>query len=1550
MKKITSLIILIVSIIFAQNAAEIKINNPGQIVIEIEIDSVWIDNNNIIKTIPGMETFFHPGLPMIPNYKEIFVGLPSNANINVYSSDPEYVANYQPKITEAERAKSKDIEIPITTQYDGSFPNQKVKISAIDKISSIPSSKLEIFPIQIENNKLYVTKSLSIQITWDVKSSIPMVKKLSEASLQELSSSKKLSKPVENVIPDYQFSNNLVKIVLDASDWYKISANELINSGVDISNVNEQSIRLWNREDEIPIHIISDNDGKFNNNDYFIFWGVKNPPPVWADYDNNFYTDENVYWLTWGAEVGRRFSEQNVSPTLPDGEVYKPETFVHTLKIENDEKYIRLDGLNQLLLQTWDVIDHFYFKTQIIVSKPFEFEFELDYPDTLSQSEFKFEIFLRGMTLNHHIVDIKINDVLITRDDWIAKSSIIIDITGLDCSILKNGTNKLSISLSPDNPDLHDLIYLNWYKIRYPKSFITNDDYFQFVGGNNSTKPNEFNISGFTTGDILLVKDKNQILTNFQFINNVEPEENILRFQDSNVYDSIYEVFSFDQLSSVKSISDIHPVSDIISDIDAEYIIVAPDSFFSTLQPLADYHGAAIVDIEKIYRQYSHGILSPYAIKDFFQTIYNKPNSRLQYALIAMVGDYINWWSGTFSKQTSIPVMLIYTHAMGAIICDYWYGSFNDEFWIPELSVGRFPVSNVAELQNVVDKTMNHHTREITNWDNNILMVGGVESYFTFQSEALLNNIKDNGNFISRLYSYIPNQDSTFFGNHDTLKAHLTNGLSYLNFFGHGAGRIWSDNGLLRTNHIKDLNNGRRLPFITSMSCHTGDISYPRALSRLMVSEPDGGALAWYSAAGIGWNWNDYYMAIPLQKLIFGDNDMTIGEIINLSKTQYYLEYSKWYPEIAATQLYQYNLIGDPAIKLKKPKFTNVFVNPKDPEPSEIIELTYNDTNIDSVHLQLFLPDNRSLNKSNPLSEMDSYTLPDTLNKGQHTLNISYKRGDDLFVTSQRFSVSGSFIEIEWVDPSNPTNCDSINVIVKALDRNGISSVQLFVNGDMWSEMISIGEDRYTLERPNLIPPKPSNSTIKITCQVVDANNDTTSNSEPFLVNVYDVPDISPLGGKFAIDDKINMIVNVESKTAALIDSKVELYVFKNNDWESVGNDTINFDGIGVKEAVISGYFPVGVNRYKVVTIVDFTCSPSDDNTVEFSSETNAFWITPELGSTDDGMQHKSIGINGVEIDIPAGIVSAPTILSINKLEELSAQFQPDFIVENVSDDYAGIEIIFDNSSEYNMNWNIGKIPGINGERLYKYFNDLLVWLPQKYSMVNDTTLSIYTKGTAQLAFFNNTDAERPSLNATVNGQKYLKNISFGKTPSLQIDIFDKNGIDARNDSIKFLLNYVESFDLEPTFEGSGNNISLSINPTFSIIDTLLSIIALDAAGNQSDTLHLEFSVSEKLEIVDYGNYPNPFSTNTVLSYELTETSDNLTIAIYTVEGRKIRELESADILTGGELNLAGYHEVKWDGKSQSGVRIGNGTYFYRIIAKQSSDSAEKIGKIVFIK
>ncbi|MCX6225694.1 MAG: aryl-sulfate sulfotransferase [Bacteroidia bacterium] len=72
-------------------------------------------------------------------------------------------------------------------------------------------------------------------------------------------------------------------------------------------------------------------------------------------------------------------------------------------------------------------------------------------------------------------------------------------------------------------------------------------------------------------------------------------------------------------------------------------------------------------------------------------------------------------------------------------------------------------------------------------------------------------------------------------------------------------------------------------------------------------------------------------------------------------------------------------------------------------------------------------------------------------------------------------------------------------------------------------------------------------------------------------------------------------------------------------------------------------------------------------------------------------------------------------------------------------------------------------------------------------------------------------------------------------------------------------------------------------------------------------------------------NYPNPFSGNTNIEFEI-ENSKKVSIVIFDLSGKQTKSLMN-------EKCSAGKYNLTWDGTNDSGTRVPNGMYFYILMA-----------------
>ena len=117
----------------------------------------------------------------------------------------------------------------------------------------------------------------------------------------------------------------------------------------------------------------------------------------------------------------------------------------------------------------------------------------------------------------------------------------------------------------------------------------------------------------------------------------------------------------------------------------------------------------------------------------------------------------------------------------------------------------------------------------------------------------------------------------------------------------------------------------------------------------------------------------------------------------------------------------------------------------------------------------------------------------------------------------------------------------------------------------------------------------------------------------------------------------------------------------------------------------------------------------------------------------------------------------------------------------------------------------------------------------------------------------------------------------------------------------------------------------------------LTAVQSVQAVGSSPFSLPVTVSeaVSQPLDPATqiqfrlYQNVPNPFNSNTIISFTLVE-ADSPELAIYNISGQRVRCITESFLPPGR-------HVFEWDGTNDRGEAVSSGTYFYRLTTKEGA-------------
>jgi hypothetical protein len=151
---------------------------------------------------------------------------------------------------------------------------------------------------------------------------------------------------------------------------------------------------------------------------------------------------------------------------------------------------------------------------------------------------------------------------------------------------------------------------------------------------------------------------------------------------------------------------------------------------------------------------------------------------------------------------------------------------------------------------------------------------------------------------------------------------------------------------------------------------------------------------------------------------------------------------------------------------------------------------------------------------------------------------------------------------------------------------------------------------------------------------------------------------------------------------------------------------------------------------------------------------------------------------------------------------------------------------------------------------------------------------------------------------------------------------------------------YGDGSDWPESPDGDGNSlVPVDFNPT-DTQDNPAGWRASHKIGGSpgtDDKLYSDGKSSGLLTL--YPNYPNPFTTETIIEYRL-HAPARVTVSIVDASGRQIAVLEERDKQTGA-------YSLTWDGINNSGAAVDAGLYFVRIKAVNKLESVILNSKIL---
>ncbi len=749
-----------------------------------------------------------------------------------------------------------------------------------------------------------------------------------------------------------------LRLYLKTKGVYRVTFEALQQAGLTLSPVPSAELSLTNRGRPVPIWVADGGDSLLGPGDSLEFVGEQLPGESKFFHE---YSPWNVYWLRFDRAQAVRM--QPPAAADPRASKTQLERYQH---LERDQLLIRLSEQEITGPQASDL--WFWTKLSQIAAAPFRVDLDLRDLDPEAKEPVRLRVHFRGLSdlhsqsgFPHHRVDVRLAGEPLGSAEWDGRTVHLLELPPVPGGTLSPGIHPLELRVPQRTPPgatetVVDVVMLDWVEVSYPRTR-------QLVAGFAQA---ELHLTSPATSVELQTPPGAQLIA-YGSRGSRSPATRVpapiaketalewtqgFRLATDEASFFLVQDQAFLQLEKIEldRPSNLHNPEQ-----QADYLMIAHARLLDAIQPLAAMHRkrglqVAVVDVQDVYDEWSAGIVEPRGIRDFIAHAYHhwqKPAPQF----VLLVGDaswdsknevvddsnYADWANqqllaggdrfyprntptyreNPLQNQRNLIPSFIFASYQGHSASDNAFVTVDGDDFLPDLAIGRFPVTQPAEVAAIVNKTRHYvETPEVGPWRRSILWITNEDAGFQKNSDKLAKLMSQEGFVADKVY---PQSSETTNATHQAeLQNAFNQGQLLVHFYGHGGSHIWrtgppdlrKNHDLFTLEHVEKLQPNGRLPVILSMTCYSAPFDHPNAdsIGEKFLREPERGAVAVFAAS---WR-NSPSQAMSRRLLANLTTPKTpIGTAILRTKR-----------EIGnRTFIEMYNLLGDPAIALPQPSF-----------------------------------------------------------------------------------------------------------------------------------------------------------------------------------------------------------------------------------------------------------------------------------------------------------------------------------------------------------------------------------------------------------------------------------------------------------------------------------------------------------------------------------------------------------------------------------------------------------------------------------------------------
>ena len=773
---------------------------------------------------------------------------------------------------------------------------------------------------------------------------LPFIKR-SDGTIEKL---KSFSYQIPTLKSSVFASDILAKIKISESGVYKIDKKLFSKMGIDISNINPRTIKVYgngggmlpqanssfryNDIVETPIKVIGESDGVFNDNDYVLFYGKAQHEPYYNEatqkneHSKNIYTDDAYYFVSVSPSLGKRI------PIIAS-----ESTFDKSYSYYDDYQYHENDLYN-LIISGRDWVGEKFSSSN--PSRTFNFSLsnlepssEVEVVSTLVSTpvaQTSFSLKLPGLNSKSITMQGSVDGTYGNK----ARESV--DVSKVSSASISGNLN-VSYTYNVGGSGGNEA-YLNRIVVRSKRLIkpFSDQTFFTVLDSKNNLI-SKYKISNFSSNyEVWDVSDVSNVK---QQSVSLEAGLGVFSTESSVVrkYLLLNATAGFKTPVFVEQVQKQNLHGSLQS---PDMIIIAPTKLilkaheYAALRNQQEGITSWVVDIKNVFNEFSSGAQDVSAVRDFVRMMYYRTNKHLKYLLL--FGDASYDYKNRIADNTNlIPTYQADNsyHNVDTYASDDYFGfmEIDEGSWVDnhtlDIGVGRFPVTKAEEADIFIEKAYQYISApsSIGKWRTAVTFVADDDDNTMHMDQA--------NQLAEKLAAYHPeyNTNKIFLDAFEQiatpsgkvspncaseLDEKIEKGSLIVNYTGHGSEVQWTKEEVFNTNSINKLRNFQNLPLFVTATCEFGRYDDPelRSGAEELLLNAKGGAIAMLTTTRPVYALSNFAINGTFYDKVFEPlNDTlmpTLGQVIMMTKNN----------SFSGTRNRNFTLLGDPSITLAYPK------------------------------------------------------------------------------------------------------------------------------------------------------------------------------------------------------------------------------------------------------------------------------------------------------------------------------------------------------------------------------------------------------------------------------------------------------------------------------------------------------------------------------------------------------------------------------------------------------------------------------------------------------